>query len=77
MKSLNVTSGFPLSSKTFAGVAQLASARLSEQGVPSSILSDFNFCFHFPVIRVVISLNIRETEHRQREGGKGCTVGFH
>ena len=57
-------SGFPLSSKpTFAGVAQLASARLSEQGVPSSILGDFNVRFHFPLIRVTIALNIRETEH--------------
>ena len=57
-------SGFPLSSKTtFAGVAQLASARLSEQGVPSSLLGDFNVCFNFPLIRVAIALNIRETEH--------------
>ena len=39
------------------------SARLSEQGVPSSILGNFNVCFHFPLIRVVIALNIRETEH--------------
>ena len=55
---------FPSSQKpTFAGVAQLASARLSEQGVPSSILGDFNVCFHFPLTRIAIALNIRETEH--------------
>ena len=55
---------FPSPQKpTFAGVAQLASARLSEQGVPSSILGDFNVCFHFPLISVAIALNIRETEH--------------
>ena len=48
---------------TFAGVAQLVSARVSEQGVPSSILGDFNVCFHFPLTRVAIALNIRETEH--------------
>ena len=24
---------------------------------------DFNVCFHFPLIRVAIALNIRETEH--------------
>ena len=47
----------------FAGVAQLANARLSEQGVPSSILGDFNVCFHFPLIRVAIALNVRKTEH--------------
>ena len=41
---------FPSPQKpTFAGVAQLASARLSEQGVPSSILGDFNVCFQNPV----------------------------
>ena len=55
---------FPsLQKPTFAGVAQLASARLSEQGVASSILCDFNICFDFPLIRVAIALNIRETEH--------------
>ena len=55
---------FPSPQKpTFAGVAQLASARRSAQGVPSSILSDFNFCFDFPLIRVAIALNIRKTEH--------------
>ena len=53
------------------------SARLSEQGVPSSILGDFNISFHFPLIRVAKALNICETEHWQREGGKRCTVGFH
>ena len=55
---------FPSPQKpTFAGVAQLASARLLEQGVPNSILGDFNVCFHFPLIRVAIALNICETEH--------------
>ena len=55
---------FPSPQKpTFAGVTQLASARLSEQGVPTSILGDFNVCFHFPLTRVAIALNIRETEH--------------
>ena len=33
-----------------AGVAQLVSARLSEQEVPGSILGDFNVCFDFPLI---------------------------
>ena len=48
---------FPSSQKpTFAGVAQLACARISEQGVPSSNLSDFNVCFHFPLTRVAIAL---------------------
>ena len=46
-----------------AVVAQLASARLSERGVPGSIFSDFNVCFDFPLIRVVIALNTRKTEH--------------
>ena len=55
---------FPSSQKpTFAGVVQLASARLSEQGVPSSILGDFNVCFDFPLTRVAMALNIRESEH--------------
>ena len=55
---------FPSPQKpTFAGVVQLASARLSEQGVPSSVLGDFNVCFHVPLIRVAKALNIRETEH--------------
>ena len=50
---------FPSPQKpTFAGVAQLASVRLSEQGVPSSILGDFNLCFHFRLISVAIALNI-------------------
>ena len=62
---------------TFSGVAQLASARLSEQGVPSSILSDFNVCFDFPLIVVAIALYIRETEHWEKEGGKRRTIGFH
>ena len=59
--------GFPVfpspQKPKFAGVAQLASARLSEQGVPGSILGNFNICFHFPLISVAIALNIRETEH--------------
>ena len=46
-----------------AFVAQLASARLSEREVPRSILGDFNVCFYFPLIRVVIALNIHKTEH--------------
>ena len=55
---------FPSPQKpTFAGVAQLANARLSEQGVPTSILGDLNVCFDFPLIRVAIALNIRGTEH--------------
>ena len=41
----------------------MAIARVSEQGVPSSILGDFNVCFDFPLIRVAIALNIREMEH--------------
>ena len=45
------------------GVAQLVSARLSEQEVPGSILGDFNVCFDFPLIRVAIALNTRKTEH--------------
>ena len=32
---------------TGAGVAQLVSAQLSEQEVPSLILRDFNVCFNF------------------------------
>ena len=60
-------------------MAQLASARLSEQEVSSSILSDLYVCFDFPLIRVAIAiaLNSCKTQHWQREGGKGCTVGFH
>ena len=46
-----------------AGVAQLVSARLSEQEVKDSILGDFNVCFDFPLIRVAIALNIHTTEH--------------
>ena len=46
-----------------AGVAQLASARLSERQVPGSILGDFNVCFDFPLIRVAIALNPLKTEH--------------
>ena len=58
-------------------MAQMASARLSEREVPGSILSDFNACFDFPLICVAIALNPLKTEHSQREGGKGRTVGFH
>ena len=46
-----------------AVVAQLASARLSERKVPSSILGDFNVCFNFPLFRVAIALNPLKTEH--------------
>ena len=45
--------------------------RLSEREVPGSILGDFNVCFHFPLIREAIALNIRKTEYSQREGGGG------
>ena len=38
-------------------MAQLASARLSEREVPSSIFGDLNVCFDFPLIRVAIALN--------------------
>ena len=44
-----------------AGVAQLVSARLSEQEVPGSILGDFNVCFDFPLICVAIASNTRKT----------------
>ena len=54
---------FPSPQKpTFAGVAQLASARLSEQAVPTSIPGNLNVGFDFPLIRVAIALNIRETD---------------
>ena len=46
-----------------ADVAQLVSARPSEEEVPGSILGDFNVCFDFPLIRVAIALNTRKTEH--------------
>ena len=46
-----------------AVVAQMASARLSEREIPGSILVDLNVCFDFPLIRVAIASNIRETEH--------------
>ena len=44
-------------------MAQLASAQPSEQEVSSSIFSDFNVCFDFPLIRVAIAMNNRKTEH--------------
>ena len=53
----------PLAPHSGAVVAQLASARLSEREVPGSIISDFNVCFDFPLIRVAIALNARKTEH--------------
>ena len=69
---------FPSPQKpTLAGVTQWASARISEQGVPSLIFSDFNVCFDFPLIHVAIAFNIRQTEHWQRKGGKKRTAGFH
>ena len=46
-----------------AVVAQLASTRLSEREVPSSMLGDLNVCFDFPLIRVAIALNTCKTEH--------------
>ena len=58
-------------------MAQLASARLSEREVPGSVFSDFNVCFDFPLIRVVIALNTCKTEHWQGRRGRGRTVGFH
>ena len=48
---------------TGAVVAQLASARLSEQEVSGLILGDLNVCSDFPLIRVAIALNSRKTEH--------------
>ena len=44
-------------------MAQLASARLSEREVSSSIFSDLNVRFDFPLIRVAIALNTRKMEH--------------
>ena len=55
-----------------AVVAKLASARLSEREVSGSIFSDFNVCFDFPLFRVAIALNARNTEHWQRQGVKGA-----
>ena len=46
-----------------AGVAQLASARLSEPEVSGSVFSDFNVCFDFPLIRVAMASNTFKTEH--------------
>ena len=45
------------------GVAQLASAQLSEQEVPGSIFGDLNVCLDFPLIRVAIASNTSKTEH--------------
>jgi len=44
-------------------MAELVSVRLSEQGVPGSILSDFNISFDFPLIHVAIALNTHKMEH--------------
>ena len=44
-------------------MAQLASARLSEQEVSGSIFSDLQVCFDFPLIRVAIALNTCTMEH--------------
>ena len=44
-------------------MAQLASARLSEQELSGSILSDLHVCFDFPLIHVAIALNTSKTEH--------------
>ena len=46
-------------------MAQLASARLSEREVPGSIFSDFNVCFDFPLIRVAIALQRKQTHRLQ------------
>ena len=40
-------------------MAQLVSARLSEQEVAGSILGDYDVCFDFPLVRVAIALNTR------------------
>ena len=37
-------------------MAQLVSARLSDQEIPGSILGDFNVCFDFSLIRVAIQV---------------------
>ena len=44
-------------------MAELASARLSEREVSSSIFSDPNVSFDFLLIRVAIAFNTRKTEH--------------
>ena len=49
-------------------MAQLVSARLSEQEVSSSILCDFNVCFDFPLIHVAVALNTRK---RSTDRGRG------
>ena len=63
-----------------AGKVQLTSARLEQPEVASSILSDFNVCFDFPLICVAVALNTRKwTTDRWRgecQGDKGCMVGF-
>ena len=58
-------------------MAQLVSARLSQQEVPGSILGDFDVCFDFLLIRAAIALNTRKTQHWRGKGGEGRTVGFH
>ena len=45
-----------------AVVAQLASVRLLELEVPSSILGELNICFDFPLICVAIAVNTRKKE---------------
>ena len=57
-------------------VAQLVSALPSVQGLPSSILSDFNVCSHFSLISVAVALNTRKMEHWQREGVKDAPLAF-
>ena len=52
------------SNHTGAGMAQLATARLSEQEVPGSILGDFNVCFDFPLLPVAIA-------YRSTDRGRG------
>ena len=51
-------------------MAQLVDVRLSVLEVPGSILSDFNVCFDFPLIRVAVALSTCKTEGRQREEDK-------
>ena len=49
-------------------------AQLASWLVSSSIFSDLNVSFDFPLIRVAIALNTRKTEHWQRQGGKGAPL---
>ena len=48
-------------------MTQSASAQLSEQEFPSSILGDFNVCFDFPLIRVAIQYRSEISGQRTRK----------